>query len=145
MDCRIGSWIIRSYIIWEKKNWYCGAKGSGDSGPFDIKPKVHDEEEEMPEDEWTKSRPPNFTAEDDPLLGRPKSWERNVPRHPRQSTRGSQKRFQAIWASHRGMGERQPRRSRHLRIKYPQLTPWPHWCGCDPWTGQWGLQQLKER
>ena len=30
---------------------YCGAKGSGDSGPFDIKPKAHAEEEEMPEDE----------------------------------------------------------------------------------------------
>ena len=30
---------------------YCGAKGFGDSGPFDIKPKAHAEEEEMPEDE----------------------------------------------------------------------------------------------
>ena len=30
---------------------YCWAKGSGDSGPFDIKPKAHVEEEEVPEDE----------------------------------------------------------------------------------------------
>ena len=30
---------------------YCRAKGSGDSGPFDIKPKAHIEEEEVPEDE----------------------------------------------------------------------------------------------
>ena len=30
---------------------YCGAKGSGDSGPFNIKPKAHAEEEEVPEDE----------------------------------------------------------------------------------------------
>ena len=30
---------------------YCGAKGSRDSGPFDIKPKAHAEEEEMPDDE----------------------------------------------------------------------------------------------
>ena len=30
---------------------YCGAKGSGDSDPFDIKPKAHAEEEEVPEDE----------------------------------------------------------------------------------------------
>ena len=37
-----------------------------------------------------------------------------------------------------------PRRSSHLRIKYPQLTPWPHWCGCDPWTGRWRPQQLTE-
>ena len=30
---------------------YCGAKGSGDSNPFDIKLKAHAEEEEVPEDE----------------------------------------------------------------------------------------------
>ena len=30
---------------------YCGAKGSGDPGPFHIKLKAHVEEEEMPEDE----------------------------------------------------------------------------------------------
>ena len=30
---------------------YCGAKGSGDFGPFDIKPKAHVEEEEVPKDE----------------------------------------------------------------------------------------------
>ena len=30
---------------------YCGAKGSGDSGPFDIKPKAHAKEEEVLEDE----------------------------------------------------------------------------------------------
>ena len=29
---------------------YCGAKGSGDFGPFDIKPKAYAEEEEVPED-----------------------------------------------------------------------------------------------
>ena len=38
-----------------------------------------------------------------------------------------------------------PKRSSHLHIKYPQLTPWPHWCGCNPWTGQWRPQQLTER
>ena len=30
---------------------YCGAKGSGDSGSFDIKPKAHAKEEEVLEDE----------------------------------------------------------------------------------------------
>ena len=30
---------------------YCGAKGSGDSGPFAIKPIAHAEEEEVPEGE----------------------------------------------------------------------------------------------
>ena len=29
---------------------FCGAKGSGDSGPFHIKPKAHAEEEETLED-----------------------------------------------------------------------------------------------
>ena len=30
---------------------YCGAKGFEDSGPFNIKPKAHAEQEEVPEDE----------------------------------------------------------------------------------------------
>ena len=30
---------------------YCGAKGSGDSSSFDIKPKAHAKEEEVPENE----------------------------------------------------------------------------------------------
>ena len=71
--------------------YICGAKGFGDSGPFDIKPKVHAEEEEVPEDEWRESRLPNCTAGDDPLLGRPKSWERKTLCHSKQSIRGSQK------------------------------------------------------
>ena len=29
---------------------YCGAKGSGNSGPFDIKPKARTKDEEVPED-----------------------------------------------------------------------------------------------
>ena len=73
--------LIISLLI----KYLCGAKWYGDSGPFDIKPKAHAEEEEMPEDEWRESRPPNCTAEDDPILNRPKSWERKAPRRPRQS------------------------------------------------------------
>ena len=38
-----------------------------------------------------------------------------------------------------------PKKCSHLCIKYPQLTPWPNWCGCDPWTGRWGPQQPTER
>ena len=52
---------------------YCGAKGSRDFDPFHIKPKAHAEEEEMPEDEQRESRLPGYTAEDDLVLGRPKS------------------------------------------------------------------------
>ena len=35
---------------------------------------------------------------------RPKSWEKKAPHLPKISTRGSQKRFQAIWASRREIG-----------------------------------------
>ena len=52
---------------------YCGAKGSRDSSAFHIKPKANAEEEEMSEDEQRESRLPGYTAEDDPVLGRPKS------------------------------------------------------------------------
>ena len=65
---------------------YCGAKGSGDPGPFHIKLKAHAEEEEMPEDEQRESRLPGYTTEDDPVLGKPKSWKGKMPRRQRQST-----------------------------------------------------------
>ena len=60
----LGSRILRGY---------CGAKGSRDSGPFHIKPKAHADEEEMLDDEQRESRLPGHAAEDDPVLGRPKS------------------------------------------------------------------------
>ena len=59
---------------------YWGAKGSRDSGPFHIKLKTHAKEEEMPEDEQRESRLPGYTAEDDPVLGRPKSQKGKAPR-----------------------------------------------------------------
>ena len=81
-----------------------GPEGPRGFGPFHPKPKAHAEEEEVPRDELRESKLLECTAEDDPVLGRPKSWEKKVPHHPRTSTRGSQKRFQAIWANHRGIG-----------------------------------------
>ena len=85
-----------------------GPEGSRGFGPFYFKLKAHAEEEEVPEDEWRESRLWECTAEDDPVLSRPKSQERKAPRPPRQSPLGSQKRFQALWASHRSMIEKQP-------------------------------------
>ena len=79
-----GSMIMRSY---------CGAKGFRDSSPFHIKPKAHAEEEEMPEDEQRESKLPGYTAEDDLVLGRPKSQKGKAPHLQRQSLRGSQRRF----------------------------------------------------
>ena len=40
----------------------------------------------MLEDEQRESRLPGYIAEDDPVLGRPKSWEAKAPRRQRQST-----------------------------------------------------------
>ena len=59
-----GSMILRGY---------CGAKGSKDSGPFRIRSKAHAEKEELPEDEWRESKLPGYTAENDLVLGKPKS------------------------------------------------------------------------
>ena len=41
-----------------------------------LKPKAHAEEEEVPGDEWKESKLPECIAEGDPVLGRPKSWEK---------------------------------------------------------------------
>ena len=60
---------------------------------FHIRPKAHAEEEEMLEDEQRESRLPGYTAEDDPVFGRPKSQKgkRHVARgshleHPKGSS-----------------------------------------------------------
>ena len=101
----------------------CGAKGSKDSGPFHIRPKTHAEEEELPEDEKRESRLSGYIAEDDPVLGKPKSWKRKAPHCQRQSSRGSLRRFRAQWVSYRSMVEKLPQEKLSFRIKYPQLTP----------------------
>ena len=85
----------------------CGAKGSRDSGPFHIKPKVHAKEEEMPKDEQKEPKLPGYTAEDDPVLGRLKSRKGKAPRRQRQSPRASQRKFRPQWASHRSRVEEQ--------------------------------------
>ena len=64
---------------------YCGAKGYGDSNPSHIKLRAHAKEEEMSEDKQRKSRLPGYTAEDDPILGKPKSRKGIAPRRQRQS------------------------------------------------------------
>ena len=113
----LGSRILRGY---------CGAKGSGDFGPFHIKPKVHAEEEETSEDEQRKPKLPGYTTEDNPVLGRPKSrkGKRHVARgspleHPKGSFEPNGPAIGAWWRSN-------SRRGCHLCIKCPQLTVWPH-------------------
>ena len=51
----------------------CGVKEFGHPGPLYTKPKTQAEEEEMPENERRKSKLPRSTAEDDPILGQPRS------------------------------------------------------------------------
>ena len=60
----------------------------------------------MAKDEQRKSRLPGYTAEDDPVLSKPKSRKGKMPCHQRQSPQASQRKFQAQWASHRSMVER---------------------------------------
>ena len=66
-----------------------GPEGPRGFSPFHLKPKAHAEKEEVPGDEWRESKLPECTAEDDPVLDRPKSWEKKAPRRRRTSTRGS--------------------------------------------------------
>ena len=89
------------------ENGYCGAKRSGNFGPFHIRPMAHVEEEEMPDDEQRESKLPGYIAEDDPVLGKPKSRKGKAPHGQRQSPRASQRKFQAQWASRRSMVEKQ--------------------------------------
>ena len=60
---------------------YYGAKGSRDPSPFHIGPMAHVKEEEMSEDEQRESRLPGYTAENNPVLGKPKSRKAKAPRH----------------------------------------------------------------
>ena len=119
-----------------RATWFWGAimglKGSRDFNPFHIKPKAHAEEVEVPEDKWRESRLPEYTAEDDLVLGRPKSQKGKAPHHQRQSPRRSQRRFRAQWVSHRSMVEKQPQKKLSPSYWIPTantLTPflwtWP--------------------
>ena len=59
---------------------YCWAKGYDNPDPFHIKPKAHAKEEEMSEDEQRRSKLPGDVAEDNPVLGKPRSWKEKAAR-----------------------------------------------------------------
>ena len=86
---------------------YWGSKGFNDPSPFHIKPLAHAEEEEMSEDEQRKSRLPGYTAENNPVLGRLRSWKGKAPCYQGQSPRASQRKAQVQWASHKGIVDKQ--------------------------------------
>ena len=85
----------------------CGAKEFGNPGLFHIKPKAHAEEEEMSEDEQRRSRMPGDIAEDNPILGKPRSRKEKAARHQGQSPRASQGKAQVQRDSHGRIVEEQ--------------------------------------
>ena len=68
---------------------YCGAKGSGNLGPFHIKHKAHADEEEMSKNEQRRSELPGDVAEDNFVLGKPKSQKEKTARHQGHFPRAS--------------------------------------------------------
>ena len=83
LNVNLFKWRAREFVLGAKYKIYItyyGAKGSGDPSPFYIKPKAYVEEEEMFEDEQRESRLPGYTAEDNPILSKPKSRKGKAPR-----------------------------------------------------------------
>ena len=70
--------------------YHCGAKEFGNPGPFHIKPKAHTEEEVMSKEERRRSKLPGDVAEDNPVLGNPRSRMEKAVRYQEQSPRASQ-------------------------------------------------------
>ena len=67
----------------EFDNGRCGAKESSNLGSFHIRPKAHVDEEEMSEDERRRSEMPGDVAEDNPVLGKPRSRKEKAAHHQR--------------------------------------------------------------
>ena len=81
-----------------KFQYNCGAKGSGDPGSFHIRPMAYAEEEEMSKNEQKESRLLRYTAEDNSVLGKPKSRNGKAPRRQKKSPRASQRKLRVQWA-----------------------------------------------
>ena len=66
---------------------------------------AHAEEEEMSEEEQRESRLPAYTAEDNPVLGRQRSWKKKAAHPQKQSFQASQTKGPTQWASYGGVVE----------------------------------------
>ena len=73
---------------------YCGVEEFGNLNPFHIKPKTYAEKEEISKDERRRSKFPRDVAEDNPVLGKLRSWKENAACHQRQPPRVSQGKAQ---------------------------------------------------
>ena len=73
---------------------YCGAKDSENPGPFHIKLKAHAKEKEMSKDEQRRFELSGDKAEDNFVLGKPKSQKEKTTRHQGQFPRVTQGKAQ---------------------------------------------------
>ena len=80
---------------------YRRAEGLGNPDPSHIKPKA------QAEDEQGRSKLLGDIAEDNPVLGKPRSWKEKVAHPQRQPSQVSQTKGLAQWASYGGMVEEQ--------------------------------------
>ena len=86
---------------------YCGAKEFRNPSPFHIKPKAHAENEEMSGDERRRSKLPGDVAEDNLVLGKPRSRKEKAAHRQGQPPRASQGKAQVQWVNHRSMVDEQ--------------------------------------
>ena len=71
-----------------------GPKNLATSAHYHIKPKAHAKEEQMSEDKRRRSKLPGDVVEDNPVLGKPRSWKEKAAHHHRQPRRASQGKAQ---------------------------------------------------
>ena len=85
----------------------CGVKEFGNPSPFNIKLKAPTEKEEMSKDERRRSKLPGDVAEDNPVLGKPRSRKEEAAHHRKQSPKASQGKAQVQRISHGSIVEEQ--------------------------------------
>ena len=78
------------------------------------------------------------------------SASRDYGRRKRHATKSSllerpKGKHKCSWPAMGAWWRSNSRKGYHIRIKYPQLTSWPHLCGHDPWAMLSGSPQLAER
>ena len=95
--------IVNQFFIF----LYCGAKDSGNLGPFHIKPKAHAGEKEMSENEQKKSELLGDVAEDNFVLDKSKSRKEKAARPQGQFPRASQGKAQVQRDSYERIMEEQ--------------------------------------
>ena len=94
--------------------------------------------EEGPNCQETLPRTILFSANWDHGRKKRHTTKGSLPERPKGKDKCNESAIGVYWRSN-------SRISCHLRIKYSQLTSWPHLCGHDPWTVLSRSPQLSER